>query len=259
MKIIVAILVAISTVSATGRSGHFRPDPTEFSLVDALQYTCSDLLPGLEYLNYFSDHFGDFKIGLQPICTVFQKPGGPSELDATKFCNFVVDFFGLDDLDLVNSPGVGPQSKLDMLAYFFDRILVNTTRNLSGKGLNNLTTICPNAHRFFTSPFQKVLEEFLTEYYTELIGALIPEIESICQDWKSYFASMGVPDDSPYQQLIGSLVHIVPELMGFRSYENMCKKLHPWFGRDYAGRRWHANTFVTLMKEELKCSGDSCA
>ncbi|XP_011684073.1 uncharacterized protein LOC105447556 [Strongylocentrotus purpuratus] len=251
MKIIVAILFALSIVSVTGRSGRVRPDPTEFSLLDALQYACTDILPGLDHLNYFSDHFSDLKIGLQPICTVFQEAGGPSEFDATAFCIFVGDYLQLGGLDLLHYHGIGSESKLERLAFFFNRIFSNTTRNLYGIDLSNLTTICPNAHRLFQPPLQKLLEESTKEYYTELLTALIPEIKFICQDWKRYFASLGVPDDSPYQQLVGSLVDIVPELMGLRSYESLCKQLKPWLSLDYASRRSISSTFVNLMNEKL--------
>ncbi|XP_041453316.1 uncharacterized protein LOC121406345 [Lytechinus variegatus] len=255
MKVIVA-LVFLSAVIATGyssRSNNRFDDnrPIEsYRLLDALEYTCTDILPLLDHLNYVNRFFGNTKKLVQPVCKYILQEA--DDFDPTKFCTFVTEY--IRTLALLD-PGrrrVGSNSgqRRDDYDLVF-KLVANATKNLYGIDPNNATTICPNANKLFEPTLGTLYEDILTEYYTDLLTEAIPVLESLCHGRKSFYTVIGVQVDSPYEQLADSLLDIGSETAGYDDYADFCDGTKQWFSQGYAGRRKGANRLVILMRNKF--------
>ncbi|XP_054774819.2 uncharacterized protein LOC129282998 [Lytechinus pictus] len=256
MKVIVA-LVFLSAVIATGYSSRSRSrfddvdGPIEsYRLLDALEYTCTDIVPLLDHLKYVNRVFGNTKKLVQPVCKYILRES--DDFDPTKFCTFVTEYIRmLALLDAGRDVGTSNSGqRRDDYDLVFE-LVANATRNLYGIDPNNATTICPNANKLFEPTLGTLYEDILTEYYIELLTEAIPVLVSLCHDRKSFYTAIGVPVDSPYEQLANSLLDIGSEMAGYDDYTDFCDGTKPWFSQGYAGRRKGANLLVILMRDKF--------
>nr|XP_054774406.1 uncharacterized protein LOC129282544 [Lytechinus pictus] len=255
MKVIVA-LVFLFAVIATGYSSRSRNRfddnrPIEsYRLLDALEYTCTDILPLLDHLKYVNRVFGSTKTLVQPVCKYILQEA--DDFDPTKFCTFVTEYIRtlalLDAGRDVGTSNSGQRRDDYDLAF---ELVANITRNLYGIDPNNATTICPNANKLFEPTLGTLYEDILTEYNVELLTEAIPVLVSLCHDRKSFYTAIGVPVDSPYEQLANSLLDIGSEAAGYDDYTDFCDGTKPWFSQGYAGRRKGANLLVILMRDKF--------